>query len=495
MTAEPPDPRPSEPRTPDSTTWRRANATQLAVIIDAADYFRHARSAMLQAKKRIMLIGWDFDARIKLDPGEAHQGEPDTVGDFIYWLAERTPELEFYLLRWDVGALKMLFRGTTMMTLLKWMRHPRIITRFDHKHPTGASHHQKIMVIDDCFAFCGGIDMTGERWDTREHRYRDPQRVDASGHLYMPWHDATTAIQGPAARTLGELARERWRHSGAGDLEPIKDECEVWPEELAADFDDVEVGIARTRPQMPDQTEVREIEALFVAQIAAARESIYAESQYFASRVIAEAIAARLAEPDCPEIVLVNPLTAQGWLEPIVMDNARARLVAALKAGDPHDRLRIYHPYTSGGTPIYVHAKVTIIDGRVLRIGSANMNNRSMGLDTECDVTIEGEPGDQVAQRIATIRDELIAEHLGVDADTVSEGIAARGMIATIEALRGPERSLVPYLIPNVGAVTAWLADNEVLDPESPDAMFEGTTHKGLFRRLRQRRADRYSRR
>jgi phosphatidylserine/phosphatidylglycerophosphate/cardiolipin synthase-like enzyme len=484
MTTNSPD-----PQSPDPTLWERANATQLSVIVDAADYFRHARSAMLQAKKRIMLIGWDFDARIKLDPGEAHAGEPDTIGEFIYWLAERTPALEVYLLRWDVGALKTFFRGTTLLTLLKWLRQPRIATKLDHMHPTGASHHQKIVVIDDCFAFCGGIDMTAGRWDTREHRYRDSRRIGADGRIYMPWHDATTAIQGPAARTLGELARERWRHSGAGDLAPVEDECEVWPEGLAADFHDVEIGIARTRPPMPDQTEAREIEALFVAQIASARDHIYAESQYFASRRIAEAIAARLAEPDGPEIVLINPLTAQGWLEPLAMDTARARIVSALALRDPHRRFRVYHPYNDGGEPIYVHAKVMIVDGRILRIGSANMNNRSMGLDTECDVTLAGEPGDAVASRIAAIRDELIGEHLAADPAAIGESIVAHGLIATIEAFRGDGHTLVPYYVPDMNAVETWLADNEVLDPEDPAEMFEATKKRGLFRRMLRRPA------
>jgi phosphatidylserine/phosphatidylglycerophosphate/cardiolipin synthase-like enzyme len=469
----------------DPTLWRSAHAARVSVVVDADDYFVHARSAMMQATKRIMLIGWDFDARISLVDDEQREDDPATLGDFILWLAERRPELEFYLLRWDMGALKVFMRGTTVLTVLKWMRHPHIHTKLDHHHPTGASHHQKIVVIDDCFAFCGGIDMTSGRWDTRKHEHNDPRRIGSNGKPYKAWHDATSAIQGEAARALGDLARDRWVLAGGHPLAPVTDACAVWPEDLAVDFEDVEVGIARTRPEMDDSDGVHEIEALFVAQIAAARTSIYAESQYFASRRIAEALAARLDEPDGPEIVLINPLTAEGWLEPIAMDSARARLVATLRTHDKHGRLRLYHPYTSGGAPIYVHAKVTIIDGRVLRIGSANMNNRSMRLDSECDVTLSGEPGSAVADRVATIRDELIAEHLGVDADTVSASIAAHGLIATIEAMRGEGRTLIPYLMPNVDGVKAWLADNEVLDPEGPSEMFEATAHRGLFRRMR----------
>jgi phosphatidylserine/phosphatidylglycerophosphate/cardiolipin synthase-like enzyme len=462
--------------------WRVAEATRMSVIVDAEAYFRHARTAMLQARRRIMLIGWDFDARIHLVQGAVGQGEPETVGEFIYWLVERNPELEVFLLRWDVGAIKSIFRGTNFITLLKWMRHPRIHTRLDSFHPTGASHHQKIVVIDDCLAFCGGIDMTGERWDTRGHHDDDPRRAAPNGKPYGPWHDATTALQGPVAAALGELGRDRWHRAGGKTLEPVPTVSDCWPDELKPDFSSIPVGIARTRPEMPECPEVREIEALFIAQIKGARTSIYAESQYFASRKIAEAIARRLLETDGPEIVIINPLTAHGWLEPIAMDTARARLVAALRRHDTHGRLRIYHPYTAEGTPIYVHAKIMIVDGELLRIGSANMNNRSLGLDTECDISIH----DENSGAVRAIRDSLLAEHLNVSPEAVEQAIDSHGsLIDAIEAMRGPGRSLRPYEVPDLSAVETWLADNEVLDPESPSEMFEATTHRGLFRRFR----------
>ncbi len=467
--------------------WRRARATRMSVIVDADDYFRIARAAMLKARRRVMLIGWDFDARIRLlqDGRGREPGEPETVGDFIHWLVCRNPGLDVFVLRWDIGALKVLLRGTTVWTMLKWMRHPRIHARLDGAHPTGASHHQKIVVIDDCFAFCGGIDMTGDRWDRRAHRDDEPGRRKPNGRRYGPWHDATTALQGPIAAALGELARDRWRRAGGGGLDPVDGIADCWPDDLVPDFTDVEVGIARTRPDMPHCPEVREIEASFVAQIAAARTSIYAESQYFASRRIAEAIARRLDEPDGPEIVLLNPVTAAGWLQPIAMDSARARLIAALRGRDVHGRLRIYHPFTRGGAPIYVHAKVMIVDGRSLRIGSANMNNRSMGLDTECDVLLDAtSPRDAAAVR--AIRDGLLAEHLDVPIERVVAQIDARGsLIAAIESLCGPGKSLRPYVLPELTGTQAWLADHEVLDPESPSEMFEVQTRRGLFRRLR----------
>jgi phosphatidylserine/phosphatidylglycerophosphate/cardiolipin synthase-like enzyme len=467
--------------------WRTETAEAASVIIDAEDYFRFARSAMLKARKRIMLIGWDFDARIDLGESAEAAGAPAKVGDFIYWLVERNPELEVYLLRWDMGALKTLFRGSTVLTVLQWMRHKRIHTRLDGHHPPGASHHQKIVVIDDCFAFCGGIDMTGDRWDTRAHRDDDPGRRQPNGKPYKPWHDATTALMGPVASALGDHARERWKMAGGGVLAPVPGVSDCWPDELKVQFEHASVAIARTRPKMDDEAEILEVERLYLDQIASAKRFIYAESQYFASRKIAEAIARRLDEADGPEIILINPEVAQGWLEPLAMDTARARLFEALRSRDVHKRFRIYHPYTKNGAPIYVHAKILIIDERVIRVGSSNLNNRSMRLDTECDVAIDTrlEANAAFEPIIAGLRDGMIAEHLGVEHEIVSQHVGKHGsLIATIEALRGEGKTLRPYETPNLSEVAAWLADNEVLDPEGPDEMFEALSQRGLFRRL-----------
>jgi phosphatidylserine/phosphatidylglycerophosphate/cardiolipin synthase-like enzyme len=464
-----------------------ARADKMTVIVDAARYFAIARQALLDATDRVMLIGWDFDARIVLD-ADAREG-PEKVGDFLLWLVERTPTLNLHLLRWDLGAVKSLFRGTTVVSLVKLMRHPRIHVRLDGHHPTGASHHQKIVCIDDCLAFCGGIDMTDERWDTCEHRDDDPRRLSASGKPHKPWHDATTAVSGRAAAALAEICRERWRLGTGETLAPVETHRECWPEGLEPMFRDIDIGLAQTRPAMPGDEPVHQIEALFLDQIAAARRHIYCESQYFASRRIAEAIARRLEEEDGPEIVIVNPVTAQGWLEPLAMDTARARLIEALKRRDRHRRFRMYHPHTAGGEPIYVHAKLTFIDDRQLRVGSANMNNRSLRLDTECDLVVLADDS-AVSATIVGIRDSLLAEHLDVPQSVIAEAIAASGsLIDTIEKLRGSGRSLRPYEPKDLAGIEKWLADNEVLDPENPDEMFEALNRRGLFRGRLKRRA------
>lgn len=473
---------------PGENCWRVAQADRFAFIVDAADYFVVARQAMLAARKSILLVGWDFDPRISL--GKHEDEGPAQLGDFLIWLANRSPELEIRLLRWDVGAFKAAFQPATLMTILRWKAHRRITLKLDGAHPFASSHHQKIVVIDDCLAFCGGIDMTTGRWDRREHLDREPGRINPDGTSYDPWHDASSAFDGEAGRAIAELARERWLAATGEHLPPIDQQCNCWPEALEPTFRNVRLGIARTRPQIDGFDAVHEIEQMYLDLIASARQLIYAESQYFASRKVACAIAQRLQEPDGPEIIIVNPVSAEGWLEPIAMDSARARLIEAIHRHDPHDRLRVYHPKAQEGTDIYVHAKVMVVDDTWLRIGSSNFNSRSLRLDTECDVILAAEqPGDSsVRQRIAFIRDDLIAEHLGVSVETVVSAREQHGsMIAAIESLRGEGRTLVPYEIPDLSATEEWLADNQILDPEGPEEMFELPSRRGLFKNWRKR--------
>ncbi len=474
---------------PNTNCWRIEHATKASVLIDAEDYFKIARHAMLHAKRRIMLVGWDFDARITLSTDHPDDG-PGNLGEFITWLADRNPDLEIYILRWDVGALKSMFRPSMARTVLTWFWRKGIRNKLDSAHPTASSHHQKVVVIDDAFAFCGGIDMTSDRWDTRTHRDDDPGRRQPDGKPYKPWHDATTAMAGPVATALAELCRTRWHRAGGRTIAPLTPVYDYWPDALPAQFTDVDIAIARSVPPMPDWNAVLEIERLYLDQIASAKRLIYAESQYFASRRIAEAIGQRLDEPDGPEIVLINPQTSQGWLEPVAMDSARARLFAHLKQRDKHDRFRIYHPFTAKGAPIYVHAKMLFIDDTAIRVGSSNMNNRSMRLDTECDMVIDiTQPANaDCTPTITALRNSLIAEHLGAEPDDVAAAIAASGsIIDTIERMRGESaqagrKTLRPYQIPNLSEVESWLADNEVLDPEGPSEEFEVMGRPTLFR-------------
>ena len=352
---------------PGETCWRIEPADNLACIVDAADYFHHAKSAMLQAEKRIMLIGWDFDTRIKLEPGKQTLDGPNRLGMFLRWLVREKPDLEILVLKWNIGAFTAIGRGMTPVFVSNWLTDERLRFEIDGAHPVGAAHHQKIIVIDDALAFCGGIDMTVDRWDTSDHVDRNDYRITPSGRRYGPWHDATTAVDGNAAAAIGELARARWKSATGEDLTPVESTATPWPVNLAPTLRVVDVAVARTLPELGERTEVREIEALYLAAIAGAEHTLYIESQYLASRTLAEAIAARLREDDGPEIVLVIPRNADGWLEQKAMDGARHDLLHLLWSADIHDRFGAFYPVTSSGAPIYVHAKVLVMDDRLLR--------------------------------------------------------------------------------------------------------------------------------
>jgi phosphatidylserine/phosphatidylglycerophosphate/cardiolipin synthase-like enzyme len=480
------------------SVWRYAKARRAHVVIDADAYFELIQEAMLKARQRVFLISWDFDSRIRLSSGRRwwnlprRDRFPARLGAFMVWLTVRRPGLQIRLLEWNFGALKFLLRGTMIFDMLRFFFHRAIDFKLDSAHPLGCSHHQKIAVIDDRFAVCGGIDITSDRWDTRAHLHDDPRRRRPTGRLYGPWHDITMMLEGDVAGALAELGRERWRFAGGRDMPPCEpQEDSAWPDSLVAEFRDVEVGIARTRATYNGCSEVREIEALFLEQIARAKRFIYAESQYFASRRIAEAIARRVAEPDPPEIVLINPETAQGWLEQTAMDTARVRLLHAVAEKDHAGRFRVFVPLTSAGAQIYVHAKLMIVDDEIVRVGSANMNNRSMGLDSECDVFIDAaRPGNgHIVPAITALRHSLLAEHCGI---TVEHLVALldqhKSMAGAIDSLRrgkhGEGKRLAPFALRPLTEAEKTLADSALLDPERPEEMFEPIGgRRGLFRR------------
>ncbi len=473
--------------------WRYARARRARVVIDGADYFDLIQQAMLKARQRILLIGWDFDTRIHLHRGRRwwqkgwRSGHPSRLGSFVVWLNNHRPDLEIRILKWSYGFLKFFARGTMTLDLLRWARHRRIDFKFDTAHPVGCSHHQKLVIIDDDFAVCGGIDMTTRRWDTREHQEEHPNRTRPDGKAYGPWHDLTMMMEGDVAVELERLGRARWVKAGGKPLsKPKEDRGSAWPDKLVPHFEDVEIGIARTRAAYGNDPKIDEIEELYMRQIAQAKHFIYAENQYFSSRTICEALAKRLAEPDPPEIVIVMPITGDGWAEAQAMDPLRAELVQALQELDKHDRIHLYVPMT-GQTPIYVHAKLMIVDDRILRIGSANMNNRSMGLDSECDVFVDCErPGNAKAEpTIRELRESLLAEHLGIYKQDVPLKIEKHGSMAGMIASVGDRNRR--YLKPlHPGRNAEWsqeLAERQTFDPEEPEELFDfDVSKRGLFR-------------
>jgi phosphatidylserine/phosphatidylglycerophosphate/cardiolipin synthase-like enzyme/uncharacterized membrane protein YdjX (TVP38/TMEM64 family) len=445
-------------------------AKRAALLVDAESYFRALREACLLARHTIVMLGWDFNSRTCLDPAGGDSGAPPLLGDFLNFLVKRRRALRVYVLNWDYPMVFSANRELRPLYGVGWKPHRRVRVRYDNTHPTGGSQHQKIVVIDDAVAFCGGIDLTARRWDSCAHKADDERRT-WEGTPYPPFHDVMALVDGEAAAALGEVARQRWRVATGRSVAPRRPGSDPWPRGIAPQMTDVVSAIARTMPETHPAGEVREVQALYLDMIAAAKEVIFLENQYFTSDRLGEALAQRLAEDDPPEIVVVTRLLSHGWLEEQTMETLRTRLVKKLREADAKGRFEIYTPHVAGlkeGTCVDVHSKVTVIDDRWLRIGSANFSNRSMGLDTECDIAFE--PGGNRAQRIAVadFRDALICEHLGVPLERWREALEAHGSFhAAIRALRDEARTLKPLEdLPEVS--DAAMAVISVADPERP---------------------------
>lgn len=450
-------------------------AKRAATLVDAESYFRAFRAACLQARESIVILGWDFNTRACLDFDKCAADQavpPPLLGDFLNYLVQRRRALHIYVLNWDYP---MVFSGSRELRPiygLGWKPRRRVRLRYDNTHPTGGSQHQKIVVIDDAIAFCGGLDLTARRWDCTAHKAEDERRT-WDGNPYPPFHDVMTLVDGEAAAALGEVARTRWRYATGRRLPKASPgtRADPWPADVTPQMSDVVTAIARTFPKTGEGAEVREVEALYLDMIAAAKELIFLENQYFTSERLGEALARRLAEDDPPEIVVVTRLLSHGWLEENTMEVLRTRLVKKLRQADKKGRFEIYAPHVAGlkeGTCVDVHSKVAVIDDQWLRIGSANFSNRSMGLDSECDVAFEA-GGDRAQQAaIAEFRNALVCEHLGVSLDEWRSALAAHGSWhAAIRALRCEERTLKPLdHLPELSESA--MAVVSVADPERP---------------------------
>jgi phospholipase D1/2 len=432
------------------------------------------KSSRLGATRRIMLIGWDLDYRTAFEADDAVLPGPNHLGPFLHWLVWKRPNLEVYLLKSILRLLPAFdgfWFGIAPVGLLNQITARSMHFAVDGAHPTGAVHHQKLVIVDDTVAFCGGIDLTLGRWDTRAHAAHDPRRSSA-GRSYGPRHEVAAVVDGDAAHALAEQARDRWLAATGQALEPVTARRPVWPNGVPRPLHDVDVAIARTLPTLPSRNEVREVEALNRAAIAAARRVIYLENQYLAARSLAEALAARLREPDGPEIVIVLPRSSESRLEQRSMDSARERLLRLLWRADTHGRLGVYWPVVSGGTSVYVHSKVMVVDDRLLRIGSSNLNNRSLGFDSECDVAIEAVPGTpqcvDVQREIIEARDDLVSEHLGVTVEAFRDEMTGHGsFLGAVDSLRGTGRSLRKFTELMASADAGPFAENDLMDPSS----------------------------
>lgn len=455
---------------PGETVWRIARAGRAALLVDAANYFGALRRAFAEARHSIVIVGWDIDSRTPLvGAGSPGDDVPATLLAYLEYLIERRPEIDIRLLLWDYSMLYALEREPLPSLNLKWRTPEQLEVVLDNCLPLGACHHQKLVIVDGRLAFCGGLDLAVRRWDTTGHRLDDPGRVDPDGERYPPFHDLQMVVDGEAAGALLEIAQRRWEAAG-GETFAVPDAPAIWPAEVEADFTDVEVGIARTEPREDDEEVVHEVRDLYLASIAAATRHIYIENQYLTDDGLAAALATRLGEVRDLEVVAVTPRLPHGWLEAQTMGAAQEVFMEKMSRGEFANRVRFLYPWVGREEkqPVMVHAKLMIVDDRLIRVGSSNMNRRSMGVDSECDLAIEST--NQAERRvIRSLLCRQLGEHLGVGARAVANELsAADSMFDVIDHLGGEDRGLAP--VADRARQRSALTDamNLAADPERP---------------------------
>lgn len=469
---------------PGQNCWRVAQADRASVLVDGAPYFSHLEAALRRAQRSILIIGWDFDGSIRLRPDVSTEESPP-LGRLLRSLVEEKPDLEVRILVWSIAVVHAPGAPGPLIFGADWQDHPRLHLKLDTHHPLYAAHHQKIVCIDDALAFVGGMDLTVERWDTQRHACDDSIRLKDDGSIYEPVHDLQMAVDGEAAHAIAEVGYGRWKFATGEELAPVSTGSDPWPADLLPDFHHVPIAIARTYPAWGEQPAANEAAALTLDALSAARKTIYIEAQYMTAPCVGDVLERHLADPDGPEIVVIQTHESHGWAEELVMGTNRDRLIRRLRKCDRHDRLRVYYPVIPNGEggecQVLIHSKLIIVDDVFLRIGSSNLNNRSIGLDSECDAAIEATT-EEVRRTITGLRDRLLAEHLDISPETFARTVAGNGgsIIAAIEQLNTGVRGLRPFGAMSDDGPDVPAAGTGLLDPLEP---FEPLS---LFRRRKE---------
>lgn len=456
---------------PGENCWRRTAANRAAMLRDGASYFSALRSSLLKAQHNVLIIGWDVDSRTRLR-GEAPpaDGAPECLHDLLCFLVRRRPELRIRILLWDYSLLYALEREP-LPSFKLGRRTPRQVTvLLDEYLPVGASHHEKLVVVDDNVAYCGGLDLTIRRWDTSAHTPTRADRCDPAGQPYAPFHDVQMLVEGGAAKILGARARERWERAGGAQFAVHSAQRDVWPEAVEPDLTQIPLGIARTIGAFEDQPEVREIERLRLAAIGSAKKFIYIENQYLASDAISRALVEQLRSEPHLQLWVLSSRECDGWLEEYTVGARRVKFMQRFQDAGLGRRVKFAYPFVSSlddgreQIPIQIHSKVMFVDDRFLQIGSANLNRRSLGFDTECDLGFEAET-EEHRQQLAEIRNRLLAEHLGTSAAWVGE--ALRGGDADLRCLGAAGNGRGLAALPADAAVLEALSEvgADVADP------------------------------
>jgi len=421
----------------------------------------------LKARHYIYLASWGIKSEIELVRGSDHRAGPDgspeqeqlvaklradglQEADITFWCTQSlslknvlgyaaSKGVEVKVLIWDNPNV---FTRTYPKEANKLLKETGVNCHLDDsalvlQHPA-ESLHQKISIVDGTYAFVGGvdpwIDAEGDfdRWDTQAHQFSSPLRRTPEGTSPHPWHDAHTLIEGPAVGDVELNFRQRWNevvHKKQLDANQLVPEHPPAP---PLESDSL-VQVARTIPRetysfSPDEG-IQGIAQLYAKALGNAQHFIYLENQYFWLRAFGGLDVAFLGF-DNPEMETnakkIGEALQQGATVAIVLpdhpnagraftDAALARLKQEAPEAVEEGRLQAFCLASSATLedgehyrPIYVHAKVAIIDDVWATVGSGNLNNRGMRNDVEMNVATLDET------KVQGLRLLLWAEHLGL---------------------------------------------------------------------------------
>jgi len=463
--------------------------SETGVLVDACDYYRAFYQTASQARRFLLLAGWQFDSEVRLLRGEEHNAADDDVRflNFLENLCERRPGLEIYILAWDFSAVFSLEREWFQDIIFNWSTNRRMHFRFDSVHAPGATHHQKFVIVDGMIAFVGGMDICSSRWDDRRHLQENPQRVDTDGTRYGSYHDIQSYHTGPAVQVLIDLFSKRWLDSGATELKlpdapalPITfDAAQAFP------MPTHQVAVSRTqaRTAQTGRREIHEIRHLFIDAIMSAEKLIYLENQYFSSQIIYWSLIARMASPDRTRIQIIMILPDRlPFTEELFLGLPQVKMLHSLQqvAQKTGHTFSVYSTaLVDHGTRkmTFIHSKLLLVDDRFLTVGSANATNRSMGLDTELNVSWEAadsELDSELVPGIRRLRASLLAEHAGLYGSGDEHGFEQiAGLSSRLDCLaEAKEARLCRYEPDPALEKSDWTEALEpvarVVDPEKP---------------------------
>jgi phospholipase D1/2 len=428
-----------------SFSWQGATSENY-VIVDASAYYAAFYRAASLARNHILILGWQFDTGVKLLRGDAARAAPYPVEllPFLDALCRERPALRVYILAWDYSLVYSLEREWLQSLKFEFQSSPRVRFEFDAHPQFGGSHHQKLVVVDGALAFVGGLDLCEERWDDRSHQLRHPLRVNGSGLACRPNHEVQASVQGDAAVALMRVFGQRWLAALGEDLplsaqpdSPVTglDLQSIEPSailELRAE----RVATAMTLPSEKGAG-VRTIQGALTAALLAAERLIYVETQYFTSRTLTSVLLQRLAAADRPrlQVLVVMPRGADNSKEKFALGDLQSAMLSELEqAAKAHGHELRFLCSAVDGTDCeaatFIHSKLLIVDDELLCIGSANITERSMSVDSELCLIWQAPAGTPLAADIQRVRASLLAEHSG---RAPAELLDATGLTAKLD--------------------------------------------------------------